>query len=230
MPKPEHYRSSIADALPDSPYELLMAHYGKVIAAVELLEEMLHLYLKKRYSEAASISVEISKLEHEADEVKRHMRTTLPRMILMPISRQETLDILTSVERIADTAQDVAQILDMRQTNIPDEIAPLVERFVGHVIDSVRALGDMMGHMNRLLKSTFAKVETQEIIELGQRVHEHEYKADCVAKQLSKKIYTLEGKESPLAIVHMMRFLDVLDSVADNAENAALKIVLVVSK
>jgi predicted phosphate transport protein (TIGR00153 family) len=230
MSKPERYRSSLADALPDSPYKMLMAHYGKVILAVEKLEEMLNLYLKEEYSEAATISVEISKLEHEADEVKRHMRTTLPRMILMPISRQETLDILTSVERIADSAQDVAQILDMRQTNVPDEICPLVLRFVGHVIDSVRALGDMMGHMNRLLESSFAKVETREIIELGQHVHEHEYKADCVNKQLSKKIYALEGRESPLAIVHMMRFLDVLDGVADNAENAALKIVLVVSK
>jgi len=61
-------------------------------------------------------------------------------------------------------------------------------------------------------------------------VHEHEYKADSVNKELSRAIYALEGKESPMALVHMMRFTDVLDSVADNAENAALRMVLVVSK
>ena len=33
-----------------------------------------------------------------------------------------------------------------------------------------------------------------------------------------------------MALVHMMRFADVLDSVADHAENAALRFVQVVSK
>ena len=45
-----------------------------------------------------------------------------------------------------------------------------------------------------------------------------------------KKIYELEDKESPLAIFHMMKLADVLDSVADNAENAALRMVTAVSK
>jgi uncharacterized protein Yka (UPF0111/DUF47 family) len=51
-----------------------------------------------------------------------------------------------------------------------------------------------------------------------------------VNKELSKAIYRLEGKESPMALYHMMRFADVLDSVADHAENAAIRLVQVVSK
>ena len=65
---------------------------------------------------------------------------------------------------------------------------------------------------------------------MGHHVHEHEYKADSVGKALSKAIYALEGSESSLAIFHLMKFADVLDKVADNAENAANKIILVVSK
>ncbi|MCJ2540672.1 MAG: DUF47 family protein, partial [Candidatus Thermoplasmatota archaeon] len=176
------------------------------------------------------VSVEISRLEHEADELKRHLRATLPRKIFMPISKEDLLAILASNERIADTCQDVAQILDMRETKIPEGLHPLLERFLGHIIDAVDSLRDMMNHLERLLESTFAKVETNVIITLGHRVHEHEYKADSVNKELSRAIYALEGKESPMALVHMMRFTDVLDSVADNAENAALRMVLVVSK
>ncbi|NIP35785.1 MAG: DUF47 family protein, partial [Thermoplasmata archaeon] len=126
--------------------------------------------------------------------------------------------------------QDVAQILDMRETDIPIELHAMVEEFLGHVISAVDTLREMMNLLEKLLESTFAKTGTQEILDLGHRVHEHEYKADSINKQLSKAIYALEGKESPMALFHMMRFADVLDSVADHAENAALRLVLVVSK
>ena len=226
----DHFRSGLLETIPGSPYKVLQEHFKKVCRAVRKLDKMVKLYLDGDFTEAASVSVEISRLEHEADELKRHLRTTLPRKIFMPISKEDLLAILASNERIADTCQDVAQILDMRETKIPEQLHPLLERFLGHIIDAVDSLRDMMNHLERLLESTFAKVETHVIITLGHKVHEHEYKADSVNKELSRAIYALEGKESPMALVHMMRFTDVLDSVADNAENAALRMVLVVSK
>ena len=226
----DHFRSWLLETLPSSPYKTLEAHFKKACRAVRKLDKMVKLYLEGDFTEAASISVEISRLEHEADELKRHLRATLPRKIFMPISKEDLLAILASNERIVDTCQDVAQILDMRETKIPEELHPLMESFLGHIIDSVDSLRVMMNLLDRLLKSTFAKIETREVIALGHKVHEHEYKADSVNKQLSKAIYALEGKESPMALFHMMRFSDVLDSVADHAENAALRLVLVVSK
>jgi predicted phosphate transport protein (TIGR00153 family) len=230
MAKKKRSRASVVADLPNSPFKILMAHFDRVCKSVHKLKVMIDLYMEGKFTEASSVAVEISRLEHEADEIKRHLRATIPRMILMPVSKQDILDILSSNERIADSAQDVAQILDMRQTRIPDELCPQFEKFEGHVIDSVMALRKMMEHLETVIESTFARLETKEVIEMGHHVHEHEYKADSVGKALSKAIYGLEGSHSSLAIFHMMRFADVLDKVADNAENAANKVILVVSK
>lgn len=226
----DHFRSGLVKTLPQSPYKVLQEHFKKVCKAVHKLDEMMRLYMEGDFAGAASASVEISKLEHEADEIKQHLRSHLPRMFLMPISRTDLLEILSSNERIADSCQDVAQILDMRETVVPEEIRPVLEKFVGHVVDAVVALREMMAQLQLVLESTFAKVETQEIMELGYRVHEHEYMADSAGKELVKAIYALEGQESFLAIYHMMRFTDVLDRIADNAENAANRMMLTVSK
>ena len=226
----DHFRSGLLETLPGSPYKILDEHFKRVCRATRKLDKMVRLYLDREFAEAASLSVEISRLEHEADELKRNLRANLPRKIFMPISKEDLLSILRSNERIVDSCQDVAQILDMRETKIPEDLHPLMESFLGHIIDAVDSLRDMMNLLERLLESTFAKVETREVIALGHMVHEHEYKADSVNKQLSKAIYALEDKESPMALFHMMRFCDVLDSVADYAENAALRMVLVVSK
>jgi len=223
-------KKTLVDTLPHSPFKILMAHFKKVEEAVAKLKLMIDAYLEGDFTEASTHSVEISKMEHEADEIKRHLRTTIGRMILMPVSRQDVLTLLSSNERIADAAQDVAQILDMRKTEVPAELRPLLSQFVGHCVDAVAALGEMMYHMEHVLESTFARIETQEVIEMGMHVHEHEYKADSAGKQLSKAIYAQEGKVSPLAVVHMLRFSDVIDRVADYAENSANTIVAVVSK
>jgi predicted phosphate transport protein (TIGR00153 family) len=216
--------------LPDSPYAMLMAHFDRVLEAVDKLKEMMELYLDGEFTKASELSIEVSKLEHEADEVKQHMRHSLPRMIFMPVSRQDMLDLLTSNERIADTAQDVAQILDLRQTKVPETLHPVIKNYLGNVVDSVHALKDMMVHLGTLFESSFAKNEAREIIELGQHVHEHEYKADVTNKQAAKAVYALEGQETPMALFHMLRFLNQLDSVADNAENSALRMVVIVAK
>jgi predicted phosphate transport protein (TIGR00153 family) len=226
----KHYRSTIIDTLPTSPIKVLMEHFDRCCQAVHKLNDMLFLYMDGEYTEAATVSVEISRLEHEADEIKRHLRANVPRMILMPISRGDLLEILASNERIADSAQDVAQILDMRETEIPEDLRPLIEEFMGNIVEAVLALRRMMNHLERLLESTFAKLETHTVLELGHDVHEHEYKADRAGKELAKAIYGLEDQLSPVAIYHMMRFTIVLDRVADNAENAALKMVQIVSK
>jgi predicted phosphate transport protein (TIGR00153 family) len=226
----DHFRSGLLETLPGSPYKILDEHFKRVCKATRKLNRMVRFYLEGNFNEAASLSVEISRLEQEADELKRNLRASLPRKIFMPIAKEDLLDVLRYNERIVDTCQDVAQLLDMRETRVPEDLHPLYERFLGHIVDAVDSLRDMMNLLGRVLESAFAKVETKEVIALGQLVHEHEYKADSVNKQLSKAIYALEDKESPMALFHMMKFSDVLDSVADHAENSALKLVLVVSK
>lgn len=230
MADQDHFRSGLLQTLPKNPYKILQDHFDLVCKAVHKLNDMMDLYMEGDFVGAASVSVEISSLEHEADHLKQFLRRHLPRTFLMPISRADLLEILSSNERIIDSCQDVAQILDMRQTTVPEEIRPPMEEFVGAVVDSVTALRSIMKNLAHLLESAFAKIEIQEIMDQGYRVHEHEYRADKAGKDLVKAIYALEGKESFLAIYHMMRFTDVLDRVADNAENAANIMMLVVSK
>jgi predicted phosphate transport protein (TIGR00153 family) len=226
----QHIPATIADALPHSPFKMLKAHFELTLEAVHKMRKMIAVYCEGEFSEAEQLSVEISNLEHEADEVKRHMRTSMPRMFFMPVAKQDLLDLLTHNERIADAAQDVAQILDMRRTEVPEELKPLLKRFVVNVVESVEALGRMMSSFETILESTFARDEVREVVEMSHEVHEHEYKADVAGKELAKAIYALEGRVSPVTITHLMRFSDVIDNVADQAENAALRMALIVSK
>jgi hypothetical protein len=223
-------RKPAVDKMPETPFEMLMGHFDRVLKAVDKMAEMIDLYLKGDFGSAGEASVIVSRLEHEADEIKTHMRRTLPRLIFTPISRQDMLDLLTENERIADTAQDVAQVLDLRRTKVPKSLHAGIRQYSGHVVESVKALERMMEHFGTLLEGSFSKGEAKEIMELGLHVHEHEYKADAVNKELARAVYSLEGKESAVTIFHLLKFLDVLDGVADHAENASLRLVVVVSK
>jgi len=230
MPTQQQRRAEAPKQMPEGPFEMLVAHFDRVLRSVDKMAEMVDLYLKGDFDGASRLCAAVSAHEHEADDIKTHMRRSLPRLIFMPVSRQDLLDLLTENERIADTAQDVAQILDLRRTRVPRSLHPLVRRYVEHVVLSVKALEAMMQHFGTLLEGSFSKGESQKLMELGLRVHEHEYEADGVNKAAARAVYALEGKESAVTIFHLLRFLDVLDGVADHAENASLKMVVVVSK
>ena len=73
----------------------------------------------------ASRRQEIDRLEHAADEIKHEIRRHLPRRMFLAIERRDMLEILDYQDSIADVAQDIAELVDLRGMVIPKD---LVER------------------------------------------------------------------------------------------------------
>ena len=70
----------------------------------------------------------IDHLEHRADDIKNEIRSNLPKRLFMAFERRDMLDILDHQDSIADYAQDVAQLVDLRSMVIPQGLGePLLD-------------------------------------------------------------------------------------------------------
>ena len=76
---------------------------------------------------------EIVRLEHEADQIKHEIRSHLPKRLMMAMERRDLLEILDAQDSIADTAQDIAELADMRSMTIPEPMRQ-------PILDLVRAV------------------------------------------------------------------------------------------
>jgi len=210
-------RSSLEDAMFNSPFDGLNKHSELIKKAIRELKKGVHLYSEEKFEEAEECFDKVSKLEHEADKIKIKIRENLPRFIFMPITRDDFLTLLKEADAILDYAEDVSVLLPMREEEIPEEIKEDFKKFSLKVFEAVEQFEEMMNIFSELLKSSFGKQSKERARELQQELSHREYEADKIEKRISKELFNY--KKEPLTAVHLLKVVDRMDSIADHAEN-----------
>ncbi len=204
-----------------SPFALLLEHMNKVRECIDLLGDGLIRYYKGDYTSFSSIAKRVDELEHEADLIKSNIRNHLPKTILMSVEKGKFLWLLREQDKILDHAENLAKMLDMRHTRIPDEIQKIFIEHVECVVKTVKAMEKAVENISDLLETGFIRREREETKEAIHKVHDFEREADLKKYEATKGIYKLEKKLDPMDVYHLLKIADWVDDIADHAENVA---------
>jgi len=91
-----------------SPIKPLQEHMYRVYMGIKNLTPLVEGMIAGDSEAILTAQVEIIKGEHDADEMKRELRTHLPKGLFMPVDRRDILDVLLRQDMIANQAKDVA--------------------------------------------------------------------------------------------------------------------------
>ena len=212
--------SIIQEIFSGSPFGPLVEHTKKVHECVEVIGPIMEALIHENYLELHDLQDKVSKLEYEADLLKQEIRARLPRRFFLPVDRTELDSFLRCQDKIADRVEDLAVILTIRDTKIHPELVDGFMEFVEQIFQVTANLLNAAVELNNLAEVSFGGAEAIVVLELIERLSEEEWKADRLARRLSKKIYGLEGKVSPIDIIFYEKILLALGSIANEAENA----------
>lgn len=202
-----------------SPFKPLHLHVQRVQETVDLLKPIVKAFCEEDFDKLKELAEKTSKAEHDADVIKRDIREHLPKSIFMPVDRSDLLLFLKEQDSIADSAEDVAVLMTLRETRkIPEEIKEGLMELTDSVVATVDALEVVSLEVNKLLESYFSKKETKKIIGLIHKVDEMEWRSDKIGLNLAKTIYKHE-KDLGLGVLYLNHISETLGSVADHAEN-----------
>ena len=204
-----------------SPFEGLLEHMNKVKECIAILKEGVIKYFDEDFSGFHEITNKVSELEHEADLIKGNIRAHLPRSILMPVDKKYFLWLLREEDAILDHAENLAQLLDLRHTKIPDELKDGFKEHMELVAQTVEEMEKAVGKMRELLDTSFSQKMRNEVKQLIHKVHRKEWEADRVRYEIMKKIYQMEDELNPMDEYHLLKISDWVDDIADHAENVA---------
>ncbi len=210
-------RSSLENAVFDSPFDGLEKHSNLIKQAIRELKKGVHHYSEGEFEEAKECFDKVSKLEHQADEIKIKIRENLPKFIFMPITRDDFLKLLKEADSILDYAEDVSVLLPMREEEIPELVREDFKSFSEKVFESVEQFEEMMNIFSKLLKSSFGRKPKERARELQKELSDREHEADKIEKRISKAMFNYQ--KEPLTAVHLLKVVDRMDSIADHAEN-----------
>ncbi len=215
----KYRRSSLEETFFESPFDGLRKHSLIIKKAIKELKIGIHDYIDGDFEKAEKHFERVSKLEHEADKIKIHIRENLPSFIFMPITRDDFLTLLREADSILDHAEDVAVLLPMREEPVPDFICGDLKKFMGKVFETVEDLEELMDTFSELLESSFGKKSKKEAVFLQEKISHGEWEADKIEKVIAKKLFNYD--EKPLEAVHLLKVIDRTDSIADHSENVA---------
>ena len=218
---------AIAELFGRSPFGPLVQHTQKVHETVREVRPLLEAFLAGRHDEVQRIYDRISDLEHEADTIKREIRVHLPKWFFLPVDRGDMLKYLKEQDAIADTAEDIAVLLTVRRTQVPEELHAGILAFVDKVIEVSELLVQAASELEHLQEAGFGGREAERVIE---EIAHGEYEADKLQTQVSRHLYEIEDRVDPISVYFIMKLFRLLGEIANHAENTGDNLRMMLSR
>ena len=148
---------NISSMFAKSPFKPMRDHMDKVIESIAPLKEFFEALHDKNFSKVEELQQQISEAEEEADKIKNEVRNHLPRSIFMPINRRDLLEMLDMQDTIADVAQDIVNLLNLRRMSLPEELCKEVVQFVEKAQSVCYMAQDLSREFEDVLESGFGQ-------------------------------------------------------------------------
>lgn len=212
--------SIISKLFGKSPFEPLYQHMVKVKECVDLVRPLMDALLQGETKKVKEIAKKIFKAEHYADMVKKDIRSQLPKSIFLPVARGDLLRFLKEQDHIADSAEDLAVLLTLRKTTVPEEMKEDLKDFVDKVLETYEMAMIVSSEIKLLAETSFGGAEAHKVTELIEQIKVKEWEADKAQMNTAKKLFSIEEKLDPVSVVMWMKILRELGTLANHAENA----------
>ena len=169
-------------------------------------------YLKEDKKAFETNYNELSKMETDADNLRREIKTKLYTYMLIPESRGDVLGLLETLDDVIDICEIVLKQLSIEQPEIPRflkedflELSEFSQKAVEELVKGARAFFKEINMVNDYVN----------------KVHFYEHEADDVEEKLKRKIFNSPEIQRFSRKIHMRYFAEKMASVSDVAEDVS---------
>jgi uncharacterized protein len=207
-----------------SPFAPLQSHMEKVASCVYLVNDLFASLEKKDYQAVEQIAGKISELEHQADLTKNDIRNHLPRSLFLPIDRGYLLEILSTQDKIADKAEDIAVLSTLKTIEILPTFKEELKDFLNKNIEAFDGVFLIIKEMHELLESSFGGMEAEKVHSMVERVAFKEHEVDVIQRKLLKKLFMAENEMSYSTFHLWQKIFEALAAISNLSENLAFRV------
>ena len=201
-----------------SPFEGLLEHAEKVKECAWAFQQAIECHVSDRCRQFEELRQEVSKLENQADNIKRRIRGHLPIGTLMPVSKFQLFRYLREQDQVLDAVKDALNWISYRsEPGIPPELEKHVFLLVDAVVDPLEELSRMVAGAKRYFE-TYSEKQRVAVKEIIRRVRAQEHAADKAEAEIKQRVFNMDI--DPVTVFHMVRLAETIGSIADHAENA----------
>ena len=209
--------SLIANLFGHSPIRPMQEHMR---AAVQCARQIVPLFEEMVAGDTAAVTTrhqEIDRLEHEADRIKNEIRSHLPRRMFLAVERRDMLEILDYQDSIADVAQDIAELADMRGMVVPKELALPFLELVRCVVTACEQAERVINELDELVETGFRGREVARVDQMIEELSRMESTTDDLEERVQRLLFGIED-ELGISTIFWYKLIEDVGGMADYAE------------
>lgn len=223
-------RSPIFNMFGASPIRPLQEHMAEVVSCVVELVPFFTAVLASDWDKAREVQQRIVQLENEADDMKRALRLQLPSGLMMAMSRRDLLEVLSTQDRIANKAKDIAGIVLGRKMSFPYETGELLLELIKRCIDAVNQAQRAIDELDELLETGFKGREVDLVESMITKLDEIESDADKMQLALRHRIFEMEKDLPPVDVVFIYQIIEWIGDLADLAQRVGSRLEIMLAR
>jgi len=211
-----------------SPIRPMQQHMHAAVACAHAVVPLFDAMVAGRRDELPHLREAIDRLEHDADHIKHEIRSHLPRRLMLAIERRDLLEILDFQDSIADTAQDIAGLVDQRGMLLPAPLAEPTLELLRVVLDCCDQARTIIDELDELVETGFAGREVGRVEEMITALSKTESESDSRAESLQRQIFAME-EELGVGTVFWWELVKEIGHMADYAERVGNRLRLLIA-
>lgn len=223
-------RTTISSLFGVSPIRPLQRQMAAVIDCVRALKPFMKAVLAGDWEEARAQQARISQLERDADKLKREMRLQLPNSLFMPVSRRDLLEVLTSQDKIANRAKDIAGLITGRLMAIPAPLSQLFMEYLERCIDAAEQAQAAINELDELVETGFRGGEVDLVHSIIRKLDEIESDTDKIQVRVRAELFKRENELPPVEVMFLYRVIDWVGDLADLAQRVGSRLELMLAR
>lgn len=204
-----------------SPFEPLAEHMIRVRACVNHVLPMFECARSGDFDRLKKIAEQVFKDEHEADKLKMEIRRTVPTAFSLPVYRGDLLALVHVQDELADTVEDLAVQLTIKNLKLPEALADDALEYVRQVLKVCQKLYEATDKLRELEEHEFRGQPAEQVMMIARQAEHEEWLADKRQYQLAKKLFALEDELRATDIFLWSGIFQNLGALANHADKTA---------
>lgn len=222
--------NSLFNVFGPSPIRPIEQHMHKVYHCAKQLLPFFDAVLKEDWTLALELKMKIAEMEKEADLIKRNLRLHLPTGLFLPVARTDLLELLSAQDRIANKAEDIANLVFSRKMKLPEVIQAPFMPFLLRCLDAAKQACKAINELDQLLESGFRGSEVTIVEEMIVTLDEIEHDSDGQLANIRDKIFTIEDTLPPVALIFLYKLVQWIGDLADHAQTVGGRLQILIAR
>lgn len=223
-------KSHIFSMFGKSPISPMQKHMAEVQACANELIPFFEAALANDWEKAAVLQKEIARLEGVADDLKRELRLNLPSGLMMAMSRRDLLETLSTQDKIANKAKDIAGLMLGRKMTIPSEIGPLMLDFVKSCVETSAQAQTAINELDELVETGFRGREVDLVESMITQLDELEGRSDKIQVEVRSRMFAIEKDLSPVDVMFFYRIVEWVGELSDQAQRVGSRLEIMLAR